>query len=81
MQKSFDLLIKESENGDALSDDVYNNGLDHSDRQVNYSYALIFSTIYSHPQFSTLNFLQVVVLLLFVLHSTMRSRLSVAPKW
>lgn len=35
MQKSFDLLIKESENGDALNDDVYNNGLNHSDRQVN----------------------------------------------
>lgn len=34
MQKSFDLLIKESENGDTLSADKYSNGLDSNDKQV-----------------------------------------------
>ncbi len=36
MQKSFDLLIKESENGDSLSEEKYTNGLDQNDRQVSF---------------------------------------------
>ncbi|XKL63815.1 hypothetical protein PGB90_006179 [Kerria lacca] len=39
MQKSFDLLIKESENGDTLSADKYSNGLDSNDKQVLSFYA------------------------------------------
>ena len=34
MQKSFDLLIKESENGELLSEEKYTHELDHSDKKV-----------------------------------------------
>lgn len=41
MQKSFDLLIKESENGELLSEEKYTHELDHSDKKVSERSAFI----------------------------------------
>lgn len=35
MQKSFDLLVKEAENGNAISEEKHSSEIDQTDRQVN----------------------------------------------